>query len=85
MVQKYQTDMVSTSARMATNNSNPSWGILDVKFGDLAWIGGVGHVAQKNSGVSGCMHKIYFNGKQIGLWNFYSQPNKNGCETCVNG
>lgn len=70
--------------RAEVNSSHPSWGVMNVKAGDLIWVGSIGNQFQKGVGLSESLHELSYNGKQIRLWNFHSQPENSACESGIN-
>ncbi|XP_014250027.1 laminin subunit alpha-1 isoform X2 [Cimex lectularius] len=72
----------------ATNASAPGVGRLDVGPGDRIWVGGADrrhpHLLSTQSGLVGCLHQLFLNGRPIGLWDFSTQ-NPNSCTACVEG
>uniref|UniRef100_T1HX12 Laminin subunit alpha-2 n=1 Tax=Rhodnius prolixus TaxID=13249 RepID=T1HX12_RHOPR len=72
----------------AVNSSTPGAGRLDVGKGDRVWVGGADrrhpHLKSTQSGLVGCLHQLYLNGRPIGLWDFSTQ-NPNSCTACVEG
>ncbi|KAK9510148.1 hypothetical protein O3M35_004992 [Rhynocoris fuscipes] len=72
----------------SVNSSTPGAGRLDVGKGDKVWVGGADrrhpHLLSTQSGLVGCLHQLYLNGRPIGLWDFSTQ-NPNSCTACVEG
>ncbi|CAA9998731.1 unnamed protein product, partial [Nesidiocoris tenuis] len=71
-----------------TNASSPGVGRFDVGQGDRVWVGGADrrhpHLLSTQSGLVGCLHHLFLNGRPIGLWDFDTQ-NPHSCTACVEG
>lgn len=68
-----------------SNSSNPSKGVLNVKCGDLIWVGYREGYSQNNTGLGGSIDKLYYNGERIPFWKFYSQPPSAICYGAFDG
>lgn len=68
-----------------TGSSSPSNGVLNVKCGDLVWVGDRKNYAENPSGLGGSIDKLYYNGKLIPFWNFHSQPSSAICDGAFDG
>lgn len=78
-----------TYSKPVTNSSAPGWNRFDVSSSDYIWIGGANKpsnsiLLSKQTGLIGCLYSVFFDSRQIGLWNFKAES-VTGCGACVEG
>lgn len=71
------------------NSSQPGWNRFDVAGYENLWIGGVKKsipsvLLSKQEGLVGCLYRVSFDKKPIGLWNFNYETSGN-CVACTEG
>lgn len=70
-----------------TNHSVNGWNRFDVANNDPIWVGGVNkpitsYILSKQAGLFGCLSRVLYDNRPIGLWNFKSETTGQ-CFSCV--
>lgn len=74
---------------LITNFSTPGWNRFDVSSNDYIWVGGTNKpvnsiLLSKQTGLIGCLDRLFFDNRPIGLWNFKAES-VGSCTACIEG